>query len=176
LSIPVDPDSAELVISLLSAKQNPLEVIQKDLECIFGPVEDVVGPLKFEFTTYYDMELGKGIRRWIISFANVVDPSGLAEIKLATNEIEQRYSKEGRRQFNLDPGLITLGNFVLATGKNNAHRVYLNKGIFADLTLIFRRASYGPLEWTYPDYSDSVLLDVLNRIRESYKQKLEKQR
>jgi hypothetical protein len=172
----VDPDPTQLVISLLSAKENPLEVLKKDLECIFGPVEDVVGPLKFEFTTYYDVELGIGIRRWIISFSKLVDSSSLAQIKLVTNEIEQRYSEKGRRRFNLDPGIMTLGNFVLATGKNNAHRVYLNNGIFADLTLIFRRASYRPLEWTYPDYSDSVLLDILNQIRESYKQRLEKQR
>lgn len=176
MSIPVEPDPAQLIISLLSAKKNPLEVLQKDLECIFGPVEDVVGPLKFEFTTYYDVELGSGIRRWIMSFSKMVDPSSLAQIKLVTNEIEQRYSDQGRRTFNLDPGIMTLGNFVLATGKNNAHRVYLNSGIFADLTLIFRRASYRPLEWTYPDYSDSVLLDILNQIRESYKQRLEKQR
>jgi hypothetical protein len=71
---------------------------------------------------------------------------------------------------------MSLGNFVLATGKNNAHRIYLSQGIFADLTLIFRRSSYQPLEWTYPDYSDSELIGILNQVRETYKQKLENQR
>ena len=79
---------------------------------------------------------------------------------------------EGKRRFNLDPGLLTLGNFVLATGKNNAHRIYLAEGIFADLTLIFRSRSYRPLEWTYPDYADAELIGILNRLREMYKCRL----
>ena len=176
MSVPLVPDFVQLVISILSANDSPVDVLRGDLEKHFGPISDVYGPLKFDFTKYYDKEMGSGIRRWIITVEKLVDPERLSEIKLLTNEIERKYSREGRRQFNLDPGLLTLGNFVLATGKNNAHRIYLNKGIFGDLTLIFRRASYRPLEWTYPDYSDSVLLDILNRIRENYKIKLEKQR
>ncbi|MGC8605672.1 MAG: DUF4416 family protein [Desulfomonilaceae bacterium] len=174
MSVPHDPDKAQLVISLLSAQENPLDVLSCDLEKVFGPLEEVLGPFKFDFTTYYDIELGSGIKRWMVTFSRLVDPASLADIKKSTNKIEQKYTFEGRRRFNLDPGLITLGNFILATGKNNAHRIYLKHGIFADLTLIFRRASYRPLEWTYPDYVDSVLIGVLNRIRAMYKQKLEK--
>lgn len=177
MSVPQGPDPAQLVISLLSAQENPLDTLSHDLEALFGPIENVFGPLPFDFTTYYDIELGAGIKRWIVTVQKLVDPARLAEIKLSTNGIERKFaSEEGRRQINLDPGLMTLGNFVLATGKNNAHRIYLKDGIFADLTLIFRRATYRPLEWTYPDYSDSALIDILNRIRETYKQKLEKQR
>ncbi len=176
MSIPRDPGLAQLTVSILSAQNDPLDRLSCDLETAFGPIEDIFGPLKFDFTTYYDIELGPGIKRWIVSIKKLVGPDCLADIKILTNEIEQKYALEGRRQFNLDPGSMTLGNFVLATGKNNAHRIYLKNGIFADLTLIFRRASYRPLEWTYPDYSDPVLIDILNRIRENYKQKLEKQR
>jgi hypothetical protein len=68
--------------------------------------------------------------------------------------------------------LLTLGNFVLATGKNNAHRIYLQDGIFADLTLIYRSGTYHPLEWTYPDYADNGLISILNRLREHYKWRL----
>ena len=114
------------------------------------PVEEELGPLDFGFTTYYDDEMGPGIRRWLWAFADLVDRSELARIKCLTNRVEQTYSVEGRRRFNLDPGLMTLGNFVLATGKDNAHRIYLSDGIFGDLTLIFRGGSYRPLEWTYP--------------------------
>lgn len=177
MSVPQDPGPAQLVVSVLSAQENPLDTLSRDLEALFGPIEDVFGSLQFDFTTYYDIELGTGIKRWIVPLRKLVDPARLADIKLSTNGIERKFaSEQGRRRFNLDPGLMTLGNFVLATGKNNAHRIYLKDGIFADLTLIFRRSSYRPLEWTYPDYSDSVLIDILNRIRETYKQKLEKQR
>ncbi len=176
MSVPRDPDLAQLVISILSAQADAVGTLVPDLEAAFGPVEKVYGPFEFDFTTYYDIELGVGIRRWLVTQETLFDPARLAEIKMATNQIEQKRSFEGRRRFNLDPGAMTLGNFVLATGKNNAHRIYLKNGIFADLTLIFRRASYRPMEWTYPDYADSMLIEVLNQIRESYKHKLEKQR
>jgi hypothetical protein len=68
--------------------------------------------------------------------------------------------------------LMTLGNFVLATGKDNAHRIYLREGIFADLTLIFQGGTYRPLAWTYPDYADNGLIGILNRLRQDYKCKL----
>jgi hypothetical protein len=102
----------------------------------------------------------------------MVDRAEIVGIKCLTNEIEQASAEGGKRNFNLDPGLLTLGNFVLATGKNNAHRIYLGKGIFADLTLIYRSRTYNPLEWTYPDYADPELITILNRLRESYKCKL----
>lgn len=176
MSLPREPDSAQLVVSVLSSREAPVDYLEYDLRDSFGNLEEVIGPLKFDFTKYYDKEFGTGIKRWIVTFRDMVDPSSLATLKVLTNFIEEKLSRNGRRQFNLDPGLITLGNFVLATGKNNAHRIYLSRGIFADLTLIFRRASYHPLEWTYPDYSDPELIGILNQVRETYKLKLEKQR
>jgi hypothetical protein len=137
-----------------------------------GPIEEQIGPLPFDFTAYYDEELGPDIKRWLWSFADLVEGSSLRAIKLLTNELEQSFAESGRRRFNLDPGLMTLGNFVLATGKNNAHRIYLGEGIFADLTLVYRSGTYRPLEWTYPDYADRQLIGILNELRETYKCKL----
>ena len=37
---------------------------------------------------------------------------------------------------------------VLATGKNFTHRVYLSRGIWADLTLIFQKGDWLDLPWT----------------------------
>ncbi|MFH0957258.1 MAG: DUF4416 family protein [Pseudomonadota bacterium] len=176
MSLPTEPDPAQLILSILSARESPVKYLEKHLIAAFGNLEDILGPLKFDFTKYYDVELGSGIKRWVVAFNRLVDPSQLAHFKILTNSIEEEWSSRGRRQFNLDPGVMSLGNFVLATGKNNAHRIYLNHGIFADLTLVFRRSSYQPLEWTYPDYADSELIGLLNHIREKYKEKLEKQR
>lgn len=141
----------------------------------FGTVEEVIGPLAFDFTNYYSREMGEGIQRWILVFSRLVERAELAKIKCLTNRIEQSYTVGGARRVNLDPGFMTLGNFILATGKNNAHRVYLDHGIFADLTLIFREGSYRPLEWTYPDYAEQELIGFLNRLRKSYKCCLDRQ-
>lgn len=173
MSTPQVPEPAKVIVSILSAEPELTEIVDRLLAQELGPLEECAGPLAFDFTSYYDAELGPGIQRWIRVFEDLVDRSVLAHIKCLTNEMERAYTVDGRRRFNLDPGLMTLGNFVLATGKNNAHRIYLNNGIFADLTLIFRSGSYRPLEWTYPDYADAQLIEILNRIRQGYKCTLE---
>lgn len=173
MSTPQVPEPAKLIVSILIADPSMLDSVDRLLAERLGPIDEHIGPLAFDFTSYYDAELGLGIRRWIRVFENLVDRAELARIKCLTNEIERAYTVDGRRRCNLDPGLMTLGNFVLATGKNNAHRIYLKHGIFADLTLIFRSGTYCPLEWTYPDYADSQLIDLLNRVRQGYKCTLE---
>ena len=65
---------------------------------------------------------------------------------------------------------------VLATTKGYAHRIYLGKGIFADLTLLYENGSYRALRWTYPDYGSDELIGLFNRWREHYKGMLRCQR
>jgi Domain of unknown function (DUF4416) len=175
LSTPTIPDPARLVLSVLTTGMQALEEARPLLVKELGEIEKEIGPLAFDFTSYYDVELGTGIKRWIWSFVGLKDRAELAKIKCLTNEIEQAYTVNGRRRFNLDPGFLTLENFVLATGKNRSHRIYLASGIFADLTLEFRQGTYRPLKWTFPDYADPELIGILNLLRESYKCQLRNQ-
>jgi hypothetical protein len=175
LSIPQIPEPARVVVSVLTADENVLDLAKPRLVKFLGLLQEEMGPVSFNFTSYYDAEMGQGIRRWFWVFRDLVDRSILADVKRLTNDVEQTYTVDGKRRFNLDPGLLTLGNFVLATGKNNAHRIYLKDGIFADLTLIFRAGTYRPLEWTYPDYACDETIEILNRFREHYKCQLVKQ-
>jgi len=92
----------------------------------------------------------------------------LAEIKLATNAIEQCRAVDGRRTVNLDPGYLLLERFVLASGKNYAHRIHVGRGIYADLTLVFQRGEFRALPWTYPDYADHPLRRFLSAVRQKY--------
>lgn len=169
MSIPGIPESARVIVSVLASEESALDRAKSSLIEDLGPTAEEVGPISFDFTSYYDSELGEGIRRWLWAFRDLVDRSTLSDIKRLTNRIEQTYTVDGKRRFNLDPGLMTLGNFVLATGKNNAHRIYLRDGIFADLTLIYRSGTFRPLEWTYPDYAADELISILNSFREHYK-------
>lgn len=172
MSIPRDPQPGQVIVSVLTAHPEDLTLVRAHLVERQGPLEQEVGPLDFTFTSYYEKELGSGIQRWMWSFSELVDRSELAAIKCFTNNVEQAHLEQGRRRFNLDPGLLTLGNFVLATGKDRAHRVYLRNGIFADLTLVYRGGTYRPLDWTYPDYAGTEMTDILTRLRETYKCKL----
>jgi len=169
MSVPKVPEPARLVISALTPHEYLISEVSRRLEQELGPIHEQIGPVPFTYTNYYDREMGHGISRWLLSFNRLVDKSSLVSIKLLTNRVEESYTELDKRRINLDPALLSLGNFVLATGKDNAHRIYLGKGIFADLTLVFRTGTYRPLEWTYPDYADPVLIDILNRMRENYK-------
>ncbi len=57
---------------------------------------------------------------------------------------------------------------MLATGKNYSHRIYIGRGIYADLTLIYQRGAYQALPWTYPDYADQPLRRFLLAVRRKY--------
>jgi hypothetical protein len=92
----------------------------------------------------------------------------LSSVKHKTNQIEKKFSTHGKRRINIDPGYITHERFVLATGKNYTHRIYVGNGIFADLTLIYQRGGFQTLPWTYPDYAKENIRSFLTRVRKKY--------
>ncbi len=56
------------------------------------------------------------------------------------------------RPLNLDPGYIELGKLVLASTKDFAHRIYLGRGIFAEVTLQYKHHLWRHHEYTFADY------------------------
>jgi hypothetical protein len=61
-----------------------------------------------------------------------------------------------------------LAKLVLASTKDYKHRVYLNQGIYSEVTLFYEDQSYKPWEWTYPDYKSGEYIAIFNRIRDIY--------
>lgn len=167
---------AALVIGLLSSADEQLESLISVLENKFGPLLEQRGPFDFSYTTYYDQEMGSSIKRYFYLFEDLVDPAQLALIKIATNEIEEQFSQAGKRVFNLDPGLLSGGNFILATAKNYSHRIALNYGIYAEVTLMYRHKEFQCLEWTYPDYQSETVRSLLLDFREHYMDQLKHER
>jgi len=127
----------------------------------YGPVETITQSEEFTWTDYYRKEMGPAIYRYYLEFHDFVDPSLLAEVKQATNDLEARFSKDGKRSINLDPGLLAPGRFVLATTKDRAHRIALRQGIFAELTLIYEKGEFHALPWTYPDWASERVRTML---------------
>jgi len=67
---------------------------------------------------------------------------------------------------------MTLNNFILATGKDFSHRIYLGDGIYGDLTLLYCSKTFIPLQWTYPDYASDEVIELLNGLRRRYRYQL----
>lgn len=168
------PRPSKLIAGILLS--NPTETktpLFLYLEDKFGSIDMVSQKYTFDKTDYYTNEMGPHLYRYFISFEDLVPSEKLPEIKLATNEVESAFLNErGGRNANVDPGFLTLQNLVLATTKNYTHRIYLGKGIYGDLTLIFQKGQYSPLPWTYPDYSDDETRHFFFKVREIYKTQL----
>ncbi len=159
----------KLVVAVLLgarvAAEEPLAPLVED----YGPADLVSPEIPFGFTDYYEREMGPGLRRVFLSFSTLVRPERLAAIKLATNRREAQGASGGGRRFNLDPGLLCLSRFVLATTKEGSHRIPLASGIYAEVTLVFEGGTFRPLEWTYPDYRSAQYISILNEIRSLYR-------
>lgn len=159
----------KLVMGVLISRPEFLGDLRERLRSAWGEIDLASEPVPFDFTNYYDREMGTPIFRCFFSFAELVSPEDLGEIKRRTNDLEALYVRDGGRRVNLDPGVLSLSKFILATTKNNAHRIPLNGGIYGELTLQFREGDFHPLEWTYPDFAGRANRDLLVRVREMYK-------
>jgi hypothetical protein len=139
----------------------------------FGP-PDLVGPWwPFDATAYYTSEMGPNLGRRLVSFVHLAAPARLGAWKVFTNELEQAFSLGARRLANLDPGYLARERLVLATGKNYSHRIYLDQGIYADLTLIYGQGGFRTLPWSYPDYAQGEMPALLELVRQKYLWQLE---
>jgi hypothetical protein len=128
-------------------------------------------PYAFDQTRYYERSMGAGLRKQLWAFAEPVGPDRLPAIKLATNALERELAggRPEARPINLDPGYLALGKFVLATTKDQAHRLYLRDGIFAEVTLQYQDGAYRPWPWTYADYRLPEVLAFLAEARQFYR-------
>jgi len=162
----------KLVVGVLQSRPGRRGELLALLGERWGPLDFSSDPFPFTFTDYYDAEMGRPIERFFVSFERLVDPSLLAGIKRETNGIEDRFREEGSRKANLDPGLLSLSRFSLATTKESAHRIPLSEGIYAEITLRYEKGSFRPLAWTYPDFRSERYLALLNEIRARYKAQL----
>ncbi len=169
MSVPQDPFPGKLIISVLSAQWEELgSELRTTLQNKFGSTDYQSEKIPFTETRYYNAELGTPIHRRIFAFAALRPQDCLPDIKLECNDLESRYMQGKRRIFNLDPGILSHERLVLATGKNFTHRIYLGRGIWADLTLIYTHGDWQDLPWTFPDYAAEKTKKHLREVRTIY--------
>ena len=138
----------------------------------FGKIDFESDPIPFSMTDYYQEEFGDGLSRVFLSFNKLILPQQLPGIKILTNKIEDKLSCRGRRLVNIDPGYLDLPKLVLASTKDYVHRIYLDKGIYAETTLCYQGKSYQAWQWTYPDFRMSGYIGIFNHIRDLYAEQI----
>jgi len=157
---------AALVVAALYRDPEALSQAERRLETLVGPLERLGDEFAFDCTDYYRAEMGPNLHKRLLLGRRLVERQLLPAIKLATNDIERQLAAEsGRRRVNLDPGLLSPENLVLASTKPRGHRVYLGRGIWAEVTMAFQHGRFEMFAWTYPDYRSAELVNSLQRAR-----------
>lgn len=136
----------------------------------WGPVTHHSESLPFVAGGYYDQQMGSGLQKVLVGFADLQEPSGLADWKIETIQMEKLYAEssehEEQRPLNLDCGYVTQAKLVLATTKDRDHRVYLRDGMFAEVTLNYVAKEWVHHRWTYPDYRTDSVTAFVQKCRE----------
>jgi hypothetical protein len=165
-----------LVVAAFSRHDMAIAWGRERLEQAFGSVGLASAPFVFNQTSYYQATMGSNLHKQFLAFQRLVTPDSLPAIKLQTNSLEdelaatQAYPEP--RPLNLDPGHLSLGKFLLATTKDQAHRVYLRDGIFAEVTLRYEAGAFEPWPWTYADYRQESVRAFLQEARDYYRRRL----
>ena len=162
------PNPVKLIFGFIFKEQEPLNLAKNLLNKRFGAIDFVSPVFDFNYTRYYEKEFGQELRRLFVSFKKLISPEELSKIKVFSNKIEKKLSRGNKRLINIDPGYIDLAKLILASTKDYSHRIYLRKGIFAEITLVFEGKSYKPWPWTYPDYRAEEYISIFNKIRGIY--------
>ena len=168
MSKPKPAKPAKLIIGIFTNTETLIDHVVNHLLNEFGAIDLVSEWFPFNDTDYYEEEMGSKLLRRMIAFKQLIDPCCLPEIKHKSIEIEKKFTVENRRRINIDPGYLTHERFVLATGKNFTHRIYIGNMIYADLTLIYQKGKWQVLPWTYPDYAKENIQSFLMRVRDKY--------
>ncbi len=160
------PKPALPVFGLLLAGEVSLDAVKGAVEEAFGPLGEITTPTSFRRSGYYEREMGETITRLWCAAKEPADRGELPAWKRRACEIETRFTKEGKRRLNLDPGYLTLTQVVLASCKPSSYRVHLEGGIWAEVEYRYEWGGFVPLPWTYPDYRDPGALAFFDALRE----------
>ena len=132
------PELVKLFTGIIAESNKLIDNLTQKLAEQWGEIDVESKSIRFDFTSYYENEMGKNLVRKWIGFNKLINPGELAEIKTQTNNIERENAVAEKRRINIDPGYLALSKVVLASTKDFSHRIYLGKGIYPEITLLYK--------------------------------------
>ncbi|UCH78338.1 MAG: DUF4416 family protein [Candidatus Coatesbacteria bacterium] len=141
------------LLGVIASPAAPLAELESEVHAELFETGLATPTLPFDFTDYYEAEMGAGlVRRWHAA-TSLLPADRLPALKEASIQLESRWSEAGLRRVNVDPGYISETQLLLATTKPLPAAVYLRDGLFAVVELLYYGAAFRELPWTYPDYA-----------------------
>lgn len=148
------PLPAKYFVAVLYKEEEHFLSAHAELVKQWGSIDLEGVPRHFDVTAYYEPEMGTPLFRRLLSFEQLYDPTLIVAMKIGCNELEETLSRDGRRTVNLDAGYLDHNKYLLASAKEAGQKIYLDKGIYADLSGRYKAGGYVPFEWSFPDFKD----------------------
>lgn len=165
------PEPGRLIISIIYSSMDGLADALKVVERKFSRVQCETTEIPCSSADRYLEEMGHRLSRRFFSFERPVLRDSLPEIKQFCHKTEPRFAdRHGDYSFrtvNIDPGLLTAANLIVASHREYNHRIYLRDGVWAEIALIYSRNRFTRLPWTSPDYCHSDAIEFFERVRQS---------
>ncbi|UCE21808.1 MAG: DUF4416 family protein [Candidatus Aminicenantes bacterium] len=168
----------KLICGIIASDEKFFKRAEERLVELYGSLDLASQLFAFNFTDYYEKQMGQNLKRKFVSFGKLISPEELSGIKIRTNALEEEIKEEfkaGKRIVNLDPGYMTASALIMATAKDFAHRIPLQHGIYAHLELLFGKNDVRTLSWTYPDFETESYRMFLLDARRIYLSQIQSQ-
>lgn len=142
----------------------------------WGAIELASDIWPVEETGYYHRTMGSGVLKQLLLFESLIEMECLVEDKLLAGQWERELAEQlgsvPPRPINIDSGYVSEAKLVLATTKDREHRLYIGRGIFAEVTLHYQKQQWKPWPWTYPDYHRNEVAQFLDSARTRLRKEL----
>ena len=162
----------KLFIGLITAKSVDKHLLESKISQLFGKIECRSDEFDFSHTAYYKDEMGDNLKKIFLVINPLISEFESYLEKIKAVKLENEFMVNNKRTVNIDPGTLSAHNVILLTTKNYAHRIPLNKNIYAELTYTFKDKNYSVLPWSYPDFGTSNYLSFFEDQRMNYLKQL----
>jgi hypothetical protein len=166
------PPPGRLIVSIIYSHIDAVADALRLLEKQFGRIQCETVDIPYNDTEKYAEEMGAGLLRRFFSFERPFQRDALPEIKGVCQGIEKQLGDRVDgftfRTANIDPGMLTPDNVVMVSNREYNHRIYLTKGVFAEIQLIWARGQFTRLPWTNPDFCDDEAVEFFVRVRRTF--------
>jgi hypothetical protein len=162
------PSPVKSFIAVLFREPETLHSVKRILIERWGALDFEGADHLFDVTDYYISEMGSPLYRRLFAFEKLVGPTLLVDMKRSCNDIEDLLCIDKKRTVNCDAGYLDHNKVVLASAKEAGQKIYLDKGIYADLAGRYKAGRYQPFEWSFPDFKDGRYEKELLAIRSLY--------
>lgn len=167
----LEEEKGKILFAVIYKEQNDFDKLKKILVKKFGKPLSESNEYSFSgFSDYYEPEMGSGLKRKLIVFEKRnIDAGFLIKLKLFALKLEKKFAMKGccwkKRKINIDPGFLTKEKFVLLSFKKKPRKIYLGRGVWADLLLVAKGKSWEVLPWTFPEFRDEKVQAFLSLVR-----------